>query len=77
MGISLIYSPERGTWNVIINDVEWYFEGTYEQCVEVAQRITAADPDDIPHKCDWDDDELVDDDIDFDLDEEDFEDFDD
>ena len=30
----LIYSEERGTWNLFVNG-EWYFEGTYEQCEEV------------------------------------------
>ena len=28
--VELIYSEERGTWNVVC-DGEWYFEGTYEQ----------------------------------------------
>ena len=30
----LIYSEERGTWNLIVNG-EWYFEGEYEQCCEM------------------------------------------
>lgn len=30
----LIYSEERGTWNLFVNG-EWYFEGTYEQCEEM------------------------------------------
>ena len=29
----LIYSEERGTWNLFV-DNEWYYEGTYEQCEE-------------------------------------------
>lgn len=27
----LIYSEERGTWNLFVNG-EWYMEGTYEEC---------------------------------------------
>lgn len=30
----LIYSKERGTWNLIVNG-EWYYEGTYEECSEM------------------------------------------
>lgn len=26
------YSESRGTWNIIGEDGEWLFEGTYEQC---------------------------------------------
>lgn len=32
--VTMVYSEERGTWNVIA-DGEWYFEGNYEQ----AERI--------------------------------------
>ena len=27
----LIYSEERGTWNLFVNG-EWYYEGDYETC---------------------------------------------
>ena len=27
----LVYSKERGTWNLFVNG-EWYCEGTYEEC---------------------------------------------
>ena len=30
----LIYSEARGTWNVFV-DNEWYFEGDYEQALEI------------------------------------------
>ena len=30
----LIYSEERKTWNLFV-DNEWYFEGTYEQCADM------------------------------------------
>ena len=29
----MVYSEERGTWNLFV-DGEWYLEGTYEQCDE-------------------------------------------
>lgn len=29
------YSQLRGTWNVFVNG-EWYYEGTYEDALEVA-----------------------------------------
>ena len=32
--VRMIYSEERGTWNVIVNS-EWYFEGDYEQAENV------------------------------------------
>lgn len=32
--VNMIYSEERGTWNVFV-DGEWYFEGTYEEAVNV------------------------------------------
>jgi len=35
MNIEVIYSMERKTWNVYVNN-EWYFEGTFEQCQDVA-----------------------------------------
>lgn len=31
MSQTMVYSEERGTWNLIVNG-EWYMEGTYEQC---------------------------------------------
>ena len=31
---TLVYSEERGTWNLIVNG-EWYYEGTYEECTEM------------------------------------------
>ena len=31
---TMIYSEERGTWNLIVNG-EWYFEGTWEQCEQM------------------------------------------
>ena len=34
MAQELIYSEERGTWNLFV-DGEWYFEGDYEQCEEL------------------------------------------
>lgn len=34
MNQELIYSEERGTWNLFVNG-EWYYEGTYEQCEEM------------------------------------------
>lgn len=36
--VTMEYSEERGTWNVIA-DGEWYFEGTYEQCCEVMDNM--------------------------------------
>ena len=33
--IRLEYSQLRGSWNVFVNG-EWYYEGTYEDCSEVA-----------------------------------------
>lgn len=27
----MVYSEERGTWNLFVNG-EWYYEGTYEEC---------------------------------------------
>lgn len=33
MNQELVYSEERGTWNLFV-DGEWYLEGTYEQCEE-------------------------------------------
>lgn len=30
----LVFSAERGTWNLFVNN-EWYFEGGYEQCEEM------------------------------------------
>lgn len=38
--IRIVCSEERGTWNVIVNG-EWYFEGTYEQCCDVADTYYA------------------------------------
>lgn len=32
--VHMVYSEERGTWNVIVNG-EWYFEGDYEQAENV------------------------------------------
>lgn len=34
MNQELIYSKERGTWNLFVNG-EWYYEGNYEQCEEM------------------------------------------
>lgn len=34
MNQELIYSEERGTWNLFVNG-EWYFEGDYETCSEM------------------------------------------
>lgn len=30
----VIYSEERGTWNLIVNG-EWYYEGTFEECSDM------------------------------------------
>lgn len=30
----LIYSEERKTWNLFVNN-EWYYEGTFEECSEM------------------------------------------
>lgn len=32
--VTMEYSNERGTWNVIV-DGEWYYEGNYEQAENV------------------------------------------
>ena len=36
MDVRLIYSEERGTYNVFVNG-EWYFEGNYEDALRVYQ----------------------------------------
>ncbi len=33
--VTIEYSEKRGTWNVFV-DNEWYYEGDYESCCEVA-----------------------------------------
>ena len=30
----VIYSEERGTWNLFVNG-EWYYEGTFEECSDM------------------------------------------
>ena len=41
----LIYSEERGTWNLFVNG-EWYFEGEYEQCADMMWNNAADDNED-------------------------------
>ena len=45
----LIYSEERGTWNLFVNN-EWYWEGTYEQCVDMMNNNAAEEFDDYPEE---------------------------
>jgi len=40
----MIYSKERGTWNLFVNN-EWYLEGTYEQCEEAMFNNSICDND--------------------------------
>lgn len=35
---TMVYSPERGTWNIFC-DGEWYAEGTYEQMEQMMENI--------------------------------------
>ena len=42
--VNMIYSEERETYNVFVND-EWYYEGNYEQCCDVADSFYYADDD--------------------------------
>lgn len=35
MNVNMIWSEERGTWNVFVNG-EWYYEGNYEEACNVA-----------------------------------------
>ena len=30
----VIYSEDRGTWNLFVNG-EWYYEGTFEECSDM------------------------------------------
>lgn len=41
----LIYSEERKTWNLFV-DNEWYYEGTYEQCADMMWNNDVDDNDD-------------------------------
>ena len=40
--VNMIYSEERETYNVFVNG-EWYYEGNYEQCCDVADSFYYAD----------------------------------
>lgn len=42
METGIIYSEERGTYNLFI-DGEWIFEGSYEQCEEMYYNSMADD----------------------------------
>lgn len=34
--IKLVYSEERGTWNLFV-DGEWYYEGDYDKCIDMME----------------------------------------
>ena len=44
MNQEMIYSEERGTWNLFVNG-EWYLEGDYEQCDDAMRRNYASEGD--------------------------------
>jgi hypothetical protein len=44
MDVELVYSEERGTWNVFHNG-EWYYEGNYEDANEVYESFFWNDDD--------------------------------
>lgn len=40
--LSMIYSEERGSWEVVDEATfEWVFEGTYEQCEKMVNECNA------------------------------------
>lgn len=44
--MTMIYSKERDTWNVFLDDGEWYFEGTWEECCRVMDSFSYEEEDD-------------------------------
>lgn len=52
MKVQLIYSYMRGTWNIVVNDYGWYFEGTYEECKAAFAKMPKTE-DKLPPMADW------------------------
>lgn len=53
--VRIVYNEERGTYNVIVNG-EWYAEGNYEYCNDVANSFLCPEEDEYyGDDCYWDD----------------------
>lgn len=42
MFLHMEYSEVRGAWEVVSDDGEWIFEGTYEQCEKMVDSTNAS-----------------------------------
>lgn len=52
MTVQLIHSSVRGTWNIVVNEYGWYFEGTYDECKAAFEKMPKT-VEELPNMPDW------------------------